>query len=549
MRAVPLFLALCLLLTTLAPVRAHEGDSAAVLFDFGDGRYAWAHVDLNGIADGWNLTVAANESLGYAPLDFTVFSIGIRLDGVDGEQGGWPDWWWHLYVWNETLVAWESASAGASDLPVAAGDAIAWHRAVDDAAFSSDPPVATPVLPSPWTSFRGGASNAGVAGSSGPASPRPAWSYDSGSREAEGTPAVFGALVIAATDSGLVALDRGTGTRRWFRPDLQGMSSPTVAGEGVLVGAWDGRLHHVRTTDGAELWNVSLVSPGRNAISSSPLLYKGVAYVGTWNQTDAGGELVAVNLSANPNAVLWRVPTGDIHYSSPAIAGDLVVVGVNGMADASGATWDPPYGLLAVHRDGAVAWFFATDGPVASSPAVSAGRIFFTTHGSRLYAVGTDGAEAWNRTIGFSTSSPAVSAGRVFVGNGSLGGSGRVQAFTTEGTSVWTTPLNGPVQSAMVVAGEAVYATTNAPEGRVYALGASDGKVRWSWAPSPPDYILGSPAIAGGRLYVAVDSGYIYALETPEPPIPLGPGVLLAVAVLLIVIVAVFAYVRRRPRD
>jgi len=102
---------------------------------------------------------------------------------------------------------------------------------------------------------------------------------------------------------------------------------------------------------------------------------------------------------------------------------------------------------------------------------------------------------------------------------------------------------------ATVIAGEAVYATTNAPEGRVYALSASDGTVRWSWAPSPPDYILGSPAIAGGRLYVAVDSGYLYALETPEPPIPLGPGVLLAVAVLLIVIVAVFAYVRRRPRD
>src|SRR3989304_6217501 len=165
MRAVPLFLAVCLLLPTPAPVRAHEGDSAAVLFDFGDGRYAWAHVDLNGIADGWNLTVAANESLGYAPLDFTVFSIGVWLDGVDGEQGGWPDWWWHLYVWNETLVAWESASAGASDLPAAAGGATPrWRGGAAAAAFSPAPPVATPVLPSPWTSFRGGASNAGVAG-------------------------------------------------------------------------------------------------------------------------------------------------------------------------------------------------------------------------------------------------------------------------------------------------------------------------------------------------------------------------------------------------
>ena len=513
-----LLLPALLLLVAVMPVAAAQGTEIPVLFDFGDGRYAWG---LAGFAeaskDAWNVTVLAADSIGYG-LDFTVFPFGAQLDAVDNETAAWPVWW-HFLVWNATGSTWEMAALGASDTTLADGDAIAWLRVPDDPvtyAFSS--PAATPVFPHPWTSFRGTIRGEGVATTPGPTFPAVVWSYDTGDREAEGTPMVYRDRVVFATENGLFALRRGTGEVVWSRPDLKGMSSPAYWNDGLVVGAMDGRLHQVRGSDGGELWNVTLADAGRMTLSSSPTVHENVAYVGMYDEDGGYGALFAVDLFGR--SIAWRLNTSSIHYSSAAVAGGKVFIGVTGLYNRSADRWDPPYGLLAANLTGGLAWFHPTDGPVASSPAVDGDRIYVTSRGSRLYAIGLDGGELWNATIGYSTSSPAVAGGRVFVGSGSIAPGGKVRAFTREGVGIWETSLDGGVQSAVVHSQGRVYVTTNSAAGSVYSLNATDGSVVWRWQADPAQYLLGSVTITDGRLHVGVDSGYVYEIISAGPPFP-----------------------------
>jgi outer membrane protein assembly factor BamB len=373
------------------------------------------------------------------------------------------------------------------------------------------------------------------------------WADDTGPWEADGTPVVYDGRVAISTENGLFAFREGDGAPLWGRPDLKGLSTPSVWNGALVVGGWDGRLHQLDAATGEEAWNVSLADTATTKVTSSPTVFQGVAYVGTFDEGGGGGALFAIDLFSR--SMLWRLNTSSIHYSSPAIAADLVVAGVTGLYNQSVDRWDPPHGLLAVHRNGDLAWFFPTDGPVASSPAVDGGRIFFATRGTRLYAVDASGEEAWNRTIGYSTSSPAVADGRVYVGSGPLGPDGRVHAFTVEGDPLWNTPVNGGVQSAVVLADGFVHVSTNTRNGSVYALDAVNGAVLWTWTASPEQYLLGSPTVADGRIFVALDSGILYALEDRGPPIPVNPAIWVVAAVIIVLVAVGVFWVRRKVKS
>jgi len=71
----------------------------------------------------------------------------------------------------------------------------------------------------------------------------------------------------------------------------------------------------------------------------------------------------------------WTFATGDIIFSAPAVAGDLVYVGA---ADKN---------LYALNTaDGQVRWQFRADSGV-SSPTIAGGAIFVGTEGGVLYAL------------------------------------------------------------------------------------------------------------------------------------------------------------------
>jgi outer membrane protein assembly factor BamB len=175
--------------------------------------------------------------------------------------------------------------------------------------------------------------------------------------------------------------------------------------------------------------------------------------------------------------VLWTYQTGGPVWGTPAVDDGVVFFGSD---DAS------LYALEA--KTGQLKWKFDTQGIVRSRPAVAGGRVYVTSDDGRLYAVEAgSGQAAWSTDIG--NAEPREE--REKLGNS-------------------PSPLGYDyVQSSPVVADGQVYAGSR--DGKVYALDAQTGAVRWSFATG--EKVRATPAVANGTVYVGSWDKNFYALD------------------------------------
>jgi polyvinyl alcohol dehydrogenase (cytochrome) len=116
-------------------------------------------------------------------------------------------------------------------------------------------------------------------------------------------------------------------------------ASPTVAGNVVYVGSWDGYMYAINAVTGQQIWrspslgltNVP-VCPMPMGITSSATVQNGVVYVG-------GGGSNWYALSATTGAILWSVFVGDntsggnYNWSSPLIYNGYAYIGAASNCD------------------------------------------------------------------------------------------------------------------------------------------------------------------------------------------------------------------------
>jgi outer membrane protein assembly factor BamB len=552
---------LALLCAVLLPAdgAANPSVTIQILFDFGDGSYVWAQETILA-PEQWNATWEAVRHAADAndiPIE-TSWSpqYGVGID--DLRNWNPPAGFVGLFEWNASGTAWEFAQVGISGLVLKDGDAIALSNAAGTLVppYLVRNPVPTPLDRRPSTTFRGDLSNSGVAGSAAPDRVRPLWDRDTQSVEVVSTPAVaFGRLFVSTMD-GMVALDSETGAVRWTNARGRGFSSPTVFDDSVFVGTSNGTVIRVNASDGGVLWETRLLSTTNfTGISSSPKVAFDNVYVGTFNESGGPGEVVA--LWEGNGSVRWRHPTGSIHLSSPAYRDGVVYVGVMGRYNlTTQISFDPPYGVLALRgATGREQWFAPTGGSVAASPAIWGESIIAPAKDGKVYALNrTTGAVVWEVPADAGVSSPAVAQDTVFVGGGTFGAAGRVVALDAATGSVkWSFAPNGPVQASLTYAEGKVLFATNAAHGTVYALNATSGAPVWSYEPLPSQYILGSPVVADGIVYAPSDNGHVVALvEDPARPSPLPLGVLEIGGIVLVgagaLAVAAWIFIHRRRR-
>ncbi|UGQ10415.1 serine/threonine-protein kinase [Yinghuangia sp. ASG 101] len=144
------------------------------------------------------------------------------------------------------------------------------------------------------------------------------WSYTTAST-ADSSPTVVGNRVyVGSDDKSVYALDTATGQPVWAKSTGGGVvSSPAVVGGVVYVGSDDGNLYALEADTGRERW----VFPTGGGVRSSPLVTAAYVYIGSSSRA-----LHAVDLTSGVER--WNFATkGPIDDSSPALAGDLVVVG------------------------------------------------------------------------------------------------------------------------------------------------------------------------------------------------------------------------------
>ncbi len=332
-----------------------------------------------------------------------------------------------------------------------------------------------------WSQFRGNHRLTGVSDSNVPNELKLLWTYEAG-ESIESSAAIVGSTVFVGSQKGeLISLNLDNGAVYWkyhvdspigesspaysdgvvFIGDLGGWfhavnatngkklwafkagseikSSPVVVGDRVLIGSYDQHLYCLSTRNGSVIWKVRTNGP----VHSTPSISAGVAFI-------AGCDELFRAIRVSDGQEMFNVSSGAYTGASPAVSGDSAYYGTfdNEVLMVSlkehRVVWRyqhpqrhfPFYSSAAVTRNrivvggrdkmvhglnpnGKVAWTFATNARVESSPAIAAGRVFVGSNDGRFYVLNLDtGAKLWEFNAGAPLSaSPAIARGRIVIGS------------------------------------------------------------------------------------------------------------------------------------
>jgi outer membrane protein assembly factor BamB len=315
-------------------------------------------------------------------------------------------------------------------------------------------------------------------------------------------PAIGHGRVFFANSAGtLFAVNARTGKRAWrYRARRCVAASPGIRGGTVYMTFLNrppcnrkqkkgltGELVALAAGNGKVRWRKE-IGPSE----SSPLLWRGLLYVGDWRG-------VVYCYVARTGRLKWTFRTRDDIKGALAIASNRLYVG----------SYD--HRVYALHAvTGKLIWRAKAQqrlgprGRFYSTPAVAYGRVYIGATDGKVYSFGAaTGKLRWSHNTGdFVYGSPAVHDERVYVGSYN----GRFYAFdAATGDTKWQFKANGPISgSATVIDGIVYFATL---KGRTYGLNARTGRRVWVW----PDGKY-SPVVADSARIYLVGHARLYAL-------------------------------------
>jgi len=374
--------------------------------------------------------------------------------------------------------------------------------------------------------FRGAARDGSFPGSLPPRRPRPDWKLETDGPINASPVFAEGLVVVGSGDGFLYAADASSGARRWrFQTGGAVDGTAAYAAGRFFFESRDGNLYAVDARRGREVWKLALGTElphkwGWDYFLSTPAVSGSRLFVGS-----GAGEVLAVDHATG--RVVWRFQTQGRVRSSPAVAGGVVYVGsFDGHLYALDET------------TGALRWKFATQGAsidsdaagfdrrsVQSSPAVAGDLVVVGCRDGHLYGVDrATGKERWNfdHQTSWVVGSPAIAGDRAVVGSSD----GRfVQAVElSTGKEIWRTRTDSNALSSPAVAGG--IAVLGDDSGAVLAFDAATGREIWRFRAG--DAVHSSPLVVDGRVYVGSDDGILYALER-DPAAKAPPRALRAV--------------------
>ena len=294
-----------------------------------------------------------------------------------------------------------------------------------------------------------------------------------------------------------------------FKPDDPGFiaSTPLVAGERVYVSAAHqsglstnyGAVYCLDHATGSQLWAFSDDGEMKQ-VYSSPCLADGRVYVGEGFHQH--GDCKFYCLDASSGKKIWEFRTTSHTESSPCVVDGKVFFG---------AGEDGVYCLDA--KTGQKVWHF--EGlHVDTNPAVVGKRLYGGSGYGKYMAFALDadtGQVVWQIPSELPVFGSAVVAGdQVFfgIGNGDLitkadRPAGAVLCLEGRtGKQVWRCDVPDAVHVKPIVDGDWVYFGSR--DQHCYCLDRKEGRLRWKQAVD--DWVVESPTLAGGRLYVVASS-------------------------------------------
>ncbi len=211
------------------------------------------------------------------------------------------------------------------------------------------------------------------------------------------TPTVAGDMIyLGSYDGHLYALDSKTGQQHWgFRTNDVVNSSPIVTDGAVFFGGRDGYLYALDCKTSQEIWKYRT----NNEVDSSPAIADGIVFFG-----NHGGYLFALDIKTGQEG--WKYKAESFVISSPAVSDGTVYFG----------SCDHYLYALDI-KTGRERWKYKTNDAVYSSPAVAGETVYFGCHGGYLYALDIKtGRERWKYELVncSADSSPVIDDGLIY---------------------------------------------------------------------------------------------------------------------------------------
>ena len=324
--------------------------------------------------------------------------------------------------------------------------------------------------------FRGDAAHSGVYADKGPRQfHRVKWTFPTGGRIVS-SPVTLGGVIYFGSDDGYVyAVDAASGRQVWRRGTNGPVSATPAIDHGVLyIGSYDGKFYALDLRTGAPKWKFQtggerqFEAKGLNGWQpknqtipdpfdiylSSPVVVNGTVYFGSGD-----GNLYA--LDANSGDLRWKFAAGDVVHASPAYADGVVYVG----------SWDSYFYALDA-TTGKEKWrFHGGEDPLIhnqvgfqSSPSVANGVVYTGCRDSNVYAIdAATGKEKWhfNNNGSWVNATPAVTQGKVF--------------FTTSDSALYHVVDAATGKAVLQQEGKAYMFASPAIAGDVVYLGVTNG--------------------------------------------------------------------------
>lgn len=331
--------------------------------------------------------------------------------------------------------------------------------------------------------------------------------------------------VVEDTDSMILSTPLGVGDRVYGASCL--MDPPDTFGAVFCLDA----------ETGEQRWITDLVADSdlKGFFSSPALSADGQSLViGQGLHPDS--QCMLVCLDAESGAVRWSVSTPLHIESSPAIEGDLVVVGCGAIENPS--THKPishPGYVLAVDLEtGKERWRYEVADP-ESSPVLVDGVAYIGSgfNGNAIIALRTESEDElnannldrllWKVDSDYPVTGAVTAFGdTVFVGGGNgdfvysaENPAGMAMAISkSDGTMKWNAKLPDSVLGALATDGDIVICPV--ANGEVHGLDAETGEARWSVSANGRSPVLAGSALADDSVYVVSKDGYLIRLAVTD---------------------------------
>jgi outer membrane protein assembly factor BamB len=153
-------------------------------------------------------------------------------------------------------------------------------------------------------------------------------------------------------------------------------------------------------------------------------------------------------------------------------------------------------------------WRFDTGGELYSSPAISGDILVIGSKSGFLYGLNAiTGEQIWSRDLGqyIVRSSPAIQDGVVYINNGYQS----LALSLEDGSTIWTVDVSFTGNSSPTVSNSTVFVVSQ--NGSLYSLDSRTGKQRWRL--QLEGLIFGSPTVDDGKVLVANDTGLVYSVN------------------------------------